>query len=90
MARYYFPDSGQEDRIFGGEPVCCLDLPEVIRLSQEWECNLLDDMHEATPDEIEEYGVYDTDPHAGFSSYQQYRAVILSCDESDRHYRYYL
>jgi len=86
---YYFPDAEYEDEIFGNDSACCFDLLEVIRLSQGWECNLLEEMHEATQDEIKEHGVFNTDIHAGYHSYYQYRSVILS-DENDRLYRYYL
>ena len=60
--KYYMLNRGvDEASVFGGESVCCLDAAEIYRLDREWKCDLMDDFHEATPDEISEYGVYDSD-----------------------------
>jgi 2-iminoacetate synthase ThiH len=61
MKTYYFANSGCD--LFGGYDPICIDLAEVERLAREWDMTteeLLDQMHEASLDEIEEYGVYDS------------------------------
>ena len=63
MKTYYFADSTYADQIYGSQDPVCIDLPEVERLAKEWEMTtdeLLQQMHEATTDEIETYGVYDS------------------------------
>lgn len=58
---YYFINNDVDpDNIFGKESVRCLDKKEVIRLSKEWGTNLFNDMHIATVEEIQLYGVYDS------------------------------
>ena len=62
MKKYYFPDAEYIDLIFGSESPVCLDREEVDRLSREggeWE-NIWDQVHEATAQEIETYGVYNS------------------------------
>ena len=64
MKPYYFPNSGYVDVIFGGQSPVCMDRAEVDRLSREdggWE-NIWEQAHEASDDEISEYGVYNTTP----------------------------
>lgn len=62
MKKYYFPDDEYIDSIFGWQDPICLDRAETDRLSHEdggWE-NIWDQVHEASADEIAEYGVYDS------------------------------
>lgn len=62
MKTYYFPDPEYIDAIFGGQSPCCLGHEEVARLSREdggWE-NIWEQVHEASAEEIAEYGVYDS------------------------------
>lgn len=62
MKKYYFPNSEYIDAVFGGQYPVCLDREEVDRLSREdgeWE-NIWDQVHEATAQEIETYGVYNS------------------------------
>lgn len=55
---YYFPDPGiYAIDIFGGNSPVCIDGEEVERLSREWDIDLMEHMHEATPEEIAEYGI---------------------------------
>lgn len=58
---YYFINSDvNPDTIYGSEMPCCITKTEIDRLAAEWECpDLMDQFHEATEDEIAEYGVYD-------------------------------
>lgn len=59
MKTYYIPKDGiNPDTIYGGEPVICISVEEIKRLSYEWDVNLMEQMREATQEEIEEYGVY--------------------------------
>lgn len=59
---YYFPDAGiYAVDIFGGDSPVCIDSAEVERLGKEWDMDLFEHMHEATDEEIAEYGVYDSD-----------------------------
>lgn len=64
--KYYFPNDEHIDRVFGVEMPCCLDTAEVNRLANEWAvdnetpANVLEQFHEATADEIAEYGVYNS------------------------------
>lgn len=61
MKQYWIVTKGQEaDDIYGGQYPVCLDTEEVERLSKEWDRNLFDVMHEATDEEIEQYGKYDS------------------------------
>lgn len=58
---YYFIDSSvNPDTIYGDQAPHCITMLEIERLSKEWEePNLMDKFHEATPEEIAAYGVYD-------------------------------
>lgn len=59
---YYFPNPGCEDAIFGGGDTVCIDYAEIVRLAAEWETTadaLLEQLHEATEDDISAYGTYD-------------------------------
>lgn len=58
---YYFINSDvNPDTIYGSEMPVCITETEIARLAAEWENpDLMDLFHEATADEIDEYGVYD-------------------------------
>ena len=63
MKTYYVANVRQMDKIYRDSEPQCLDIKEVERLAREWEMTtegLLELMHEATPPEIEAYGVYDS------------------------------
>ena len=63
MKTYYIADPEHSDAIYGDQLPVCIDLAEVERLAREWDMtteDLLEQMHEASESEIEEYGVYDT------------------------------
>ena len=60
---YYFPDSEYAIDFFGSESPVCVDADELIRVSAEWGIDideLMDQVHEANENEINEYGIYDT------------------------------
>ena len=62
MKTYYIANPEYADKIYGFETPVCLDLNEVQRLAREWDMTaeaLLEQMHEATPAEVREYGSYD-------------------------------
>ena len=60
MKVYYLPKDGIDpDTIYGAETIICLSENEVVRLSREWETDLMEQMREASQEEIEKYGVYD-------------------------------
>ena len=59
---YYFANSEHADSIYGSEAPVCIDLNEVKRLAREWgmtAAEMLEQFHEATAAEIEEYGIYE-------------------------------
>lgn len=57
---YFINDNVNPDAIYGnGNPVC-IDRAETDRLSGEWECDLMEQMHEASEEEIDQYGKYDS------------------------------
>lgn len=61
---YYFPNIDQEDAFFGSQMPVCVDKKELERLAHGWEMDIEDMMkqvHEADPDEIESYGVYNAE-----------------------------
>lgn len=64
---YYFPNSEHIDCWFGGSDPVCIDRQEAERLATAWEteekaaADILNQLHEATTEEIAEYGVYDSD-----------------------------
>lgn len=61
---YYFPNIDQEDAFFGGQTPICVDKAELERLATgcglELE-ELMKQVHEADPEEITEYGVYNAE-----------------------------
>lgn len=58
MKTYYFINSDiNPEAIYGSEYPYCMDLAEVERLSREWDVDLFGQMHEATADEIAEFGI---------------------------------
>ena len=60
MKVYYLPKDGIDpDAIYGSEQIVCISEKEVARLSREWETDLMEQMREATKEEIKECGVYD-------------------------------
>lgn len=63
MKKYYFPDDEHMNDFFGGFSAVCVDRAELKRLAAEWEMSLsalLAQVHVASADEIETYGVYDS------------------------------
>lgn len=67
MKTYYFPDTEYIDGVFCRELPICIDAAEMERLAHEWETEetsvsdiIQEQFHEATPEEIAEYGVYDS------------------------------
>lgn len=63
MKTYYFAEYPLADLIYGDEPIC-IDLADVSRIANEMSLttnDLLSLMHEASDDEIAEWGVYDSD-----------------------------
>ena len=61
MKKYYFANEEHMDEIYGGESAVCFDEAEVKRLAEEWGMTideLMDQLHEATEEEIATYGVY--------------------------------
>lgn len=60
---YYFPDNAYVDAFFGRGDWVCVDQEELHRLAVAWEMDfseLREQVHEATPAEIAEYGIYDS------------------------------
>lgn len=67
--KYYFVEKEDFDLVFGGGDPICVDEAERDRLIMGWEQPddpeltreaLLEQWREATEDEIEQYGVYDS------------------------------
>ena len=58
---YYFINSDvNPDSIYGSEYPVCITETEIARLAAEWEKpDLMEQFHEASENEIAEYGVYD-------------------------------
>lgn len=59
---YYFPNAEQAEAFFGSQDPICVDYRELARLATEWDLTieeLMDQVHEATDNEIETYGTYD-------------------------------
>ena len=52
---YYFADEEYWDDIYGEAKVQCLPEHVVEKLSEKWDCDLFDMMHEATDEELEKY-----------------------------------
>lgn len=62
MKTYYFPDDEHIDKFFGSYDYICVDKRELERLARDWGMSfdeLRAQVHEASADEIAEYGVYD-------------------------------
>ena len=62
MKTYYIANPEYSDAIYGNQTPTCIDLAEVERLAREWDMTteeLLEQMHEASEDEIAEYGIYE-------------------------------
>lgn len=60
---YYFANDEYVDYIYGSGELVCIDFAEVKRLASEWEMTieeLMEQMHEATAEEITQYGIYDS------------------------------
>lgn len=55
---FFLDDLTDADEIFGDQQPTCLDEAEVRRLSAEWERDLFEIMHEASDDEIAQWGTY--------------------------------
>lgn len=56
---YYVANEEFSDRIYGDETPVCLDLNEIKILAREWDmttAELLEQFHEASHKEIEEFG----------------------------------
>lgn len=65
---YYIADTEYSDAIYGDQLPTCLDLTEVERLAREWDMTadeLLAQMHEATEDDINEFGIYNAASEGG-------------------------
>lgn len=77
---YYIANNEYADNIYGSDDPICIDRKEVNRLAREWDMTakeLLDQMHEASKEEIETYGKYDT---------PRYKCVIWSNSSHERTY----
>lgn len=57
---WFMNDGINPDTIYGSGYPVCIDTEELERLSQEWGVDLREQMHEASEDEITEYGIYDS------------------------------
>lgn len=64
--KYYFPNFEHIECWFCGIDPVCIDSQEVDRLTTAWETeekaasDIFNQLHEATAEEIAEYGVYDS------------------------------
>lgn len=64
MKTYYFPNSEHEEAFFGSDYPVCVDVEELRRLARGWDLTweeMMEQVHEASKDEIEEYGTYDAE-----------------------------
>lgn len=60
MTYYFINYDVNPDTIFGSEYPRCITDKEIARLSSEWgKLDLIESFHEATADEIAEFGIYD-------------------------------
>lgn len=62
MKTYYMANTEHFDNIYGSDIPVCIGLNEVKRLAREWDMTtdeMMEQFHEATTDEIEEYGIYE-------------------------------
>ena len=61
---YYFPNVDREDAFFGSQAPICVDKKELEFLAAGWGLeieDLMEQVHEADPEEIMEYGVYNAE-----------------------------
>lgn len=57
---YFINDGINPDTIYGRNYQICLTRETIDWLSEEWERpDLINDFHEASPEEIEKYGAYE-------------------------------
>ena len=64
MKTYFFPNPENEESFFGSDNPICVDSEELSRLAREWGLTwdeMMEQVHEASEDEIEEYGTYDAE-----------------------------
>lgn len=59
MKKYYFANEWHIESIYGEQNPICIDENEVRRLSAEWGVDLFEQMHEASKEEIKEFGIED-------------------------------
>lgn len=57
MTYYFVTNEMDVDKVYGNAEPYCMSEAEVKRLSQEWEIDLFEQMHEATADELAQFGV---------------------------------
>ena len=97
---YYIADSEHIDQIYGDLDPVCVTLAEIERLAREWDMTtdeLLEQFHEATDEEIEQFGTYDTPAPkyftadreagniiAGFKTYAEAKQAVAEYEEEDR------
>lgn len=66
MKTYYFVTNEMDaDGIYGNAYPYCMTEEEVKYLSAEWDVNLFEKMHEATADELAQFGTGDADAWHG-------------------------
>lgn len=61
---YYFPNIDREEAFFGSQMPICVDRKELEHLADGWGIDiedLMEQVHEADPDEIESYGIYNAE-----------------------------
>ena len=82
MKKYYIITEGPKaEEIYGNQYPVCMDETEVKRLSQEWNEDLFEVMHEATPAELEQYGTYNSSVFLNGHEVNFEAAVELMDDE---------
>ena len=59
METYYFADEEYYDDIYDEIEVQCLPEDIVLKLSEKWDCDLMDMMHVASEEELEKYPFLD-------------------------------
>ena len=68
MKTYYFVTNEMDaDGIYGNAYPYCMTEEEVKYLSAEWDVNLFEKMHEATADELAQFGTGDPDDWHGYA-----------------------
>ena len=81
MKTYYLPkEEINPDTIYGGGSVVCISAEEIDRLSREWDVDLMEQMQEATRQDIRSYGTYD---NLGTADTADIVAYINAFDEWD-------